>query len=387
MRNNIANIRIALVLAGLAVAPLAGAQVIVDEDFESYNNDSELYAVWTEANATANGILTSSSGTLVPPEAFPNGGQGVDHLGGDVMIYSPGFPDGDPIAPSATETIVVSGDIYTLNSAGNNWRQSIGLRSNFPANLLELGLYNAADGTNFEGVVDDNGNPVLPGFAFRTVLFGGGALNWQYIEFEPAVVAALDSDGNGVISPGDVGDDWHTWQATLAEDSITVQIDLFRDGMINSQSTDPLAADFNGDMVVDAADFTIWRDNQGTADATASQGDATGDGLVDEADYAEWESTFGATSGGELQPGWDATVVLENIVYNALAPGFNEIRIGGPSGVTSPNAVGFDNIYLEVVNSSAAQVVSGAAVPEPSSLVIVAIGGLLAWGGTQRRRA
>lgn len=383
MRNNIANLRIALLLAGLAVAPLAGAQVIVDEDFESYNNDSELYGVWPDTPANANGILTSSPGALVPPEAFPNGGQGVDHLGGNAMIYAPDFPNGDLIIPSATESIVVRGDIYTLNSPANNWRQTIGLRSNAPANLLELGLYNAADGTNFEGVVDDNGNPVIPAFAFRTVLFGGGALNWQYIEFDPAVVAALDNDGNGVISPGDVGDDWHTWQATLDEDSITVQIDLFRDGLVNNVATS-LAADFNGDEVVDAADFTIWRDNQGTVDATPSQGDATGDGLVDEADYAEWESTFGATTGGELQPGWDATVVLEGISYNAA--GFNEIRIGGPSGISSPNAAGYDNIYLEVVDTSVPQLNAGAAVPEPGSLALGGLGAFLAWGGLRRRR-
>jgi hypothetical protein len=60
-----------------------------------------------------------------------------------------------------------------------------------------------------------------------------------------------------------------------------------------------VAGDYNGNGVVDAADYVIWRHNNGlTGGATTSQGDGTGDGNVDTNDYHYWRSRFGNTSGG-----------------------------------------------------------------------------------------
>ncbi len=53
--------------------------------------------------------------------------------------------------------------------------------------------------------------------------------------------------------------------------------------------------DFNADGVVDAADYTVWRDNLGSSDALGGNGDESGlsAGVVDEADYALWRINFG----------------------------------------------------------------------------------------------
>ena len=57
------------------------------------------------------------------------------------------------------------------------------------------------------------------------------------------------------------------------------------------------AADFNADGVVDAADYTTWRDSYGmTGLSPYSLGDSNGDGTVDEADYAIWRQSFGASN-------------------------------------------------------------------------------------------
>jgi hypothetical protein len=51
--------------------------------------------------------------------------------------------------------------------------------------------------------------------------------------------------------------------------------------------------DYNGDGVVDANDYTLWRDKLGsTSDLRA---DGNGDGMIDDADYGVWQSSFGAT--------------------------------------------------------------------------------------------
>jgi len=61
----------------------------------------------------------------------------------------------------------------------------------------------------------------------------------------------------------------------------------------------PVAGDYNGNGEVDAADYVVWRDNLGLMDpnATSAQGDGTGDGNVTVADYSYWKARFGNASG------------------------------------------------------------------------------------------
>lgn len=58
-----------------------------------------------------------------------------------------------------------------------------------------------------------------------------------------------------------------------------------------------LPGDYNSDSVVDAADYTVWRDNLGTAFALPNRG-AGITGNVAQADYNTWKNNFGATSPG-----------------------------------------------------------------------------------------
>ncbi|TWT32367.1 hypothetical protein KOR34_41300 [Posidoniimonas corsicana] len=57
-----------------------------------------------------------------------------------------------------------------------------------------------------------------------------------------------------------------------------------------------LPGDFNADGKVDAADYTVWRDNLGTPFPLAGNGDETGSsaGTVDALDYALWRSNYGS---------------------------------------------------------------------------------------------
>ena len=53
-------------------------------------------------------------------------------------------------------------------------------------------------------------------------------------------------------------------------------------------------ADFNGDGIVDQADYVIWRNHLGlTGQSPYAPGDANGDGSVDASDYQLWRSQFG----------------------------------------------------------------------------------------------
>jgi hypothetical protein len=58
-----------------------------------------------------------------------------------------------------------------------------------------------------------------------------------------------------------------------------------------------LAGDYNSDGTVDAADYTVWRDNLGAADETVIGGNGDGLNGVDQGDYLVWKSNFGTIAG------------------------------------------------------------------------------------------
>jgi hypothetical protein len=59
-----------------------------------------------------------------------------------------------------------------------------------------------------------------------------------------------------------------------------------------------LPGDFNGNQVVDAADYVVWRNNVGAADESSLHGNGNGLGGVDQLDYAHWKAHFGNSSLG-----------------------------------------------------------------------------------------
>ncbi|TWT35282.1 hypothetical protein KOR34_01700 [Posidoniimonas corsicana] len=66
--------------------------------------------------------------------------------------------------------------------------------------------------------------------------------------------------------------------------------------------SDLLTGDYNGDGVVNAADYTVWRDSLGQDVAPGSGADGNGDGAVNQADYNVWRSNYGSSIGGGLSP-------------------------------------------------------------------------------------
>jgi hypothetical protein len=58
--------------------------------------------------------------------------------------------------------------------------------------------------------------------------------------------------------------------------------------LANNRPIDP--ADFNGDGVVDAADYTVWRDT--FTSTTDLRADANGDGFVNAVDYDLWSGGY-----------------------------------------------------------------------------------------------
>lgn len=66
-----------------------------------------------------------------------------------------------------------------------------------------------------------------------------------------------------------------------------------------------LPGDYNGDGIVDAADYTVWRDTLDSTTNLAADGD--GNGIVDQNDYDVWQTNFGNQAGPGGGPSGSST--------------------------------------------------------------------------------
>ena len=108
--------------------------------------------------------------------------------------------------------------------------------------------------------------------------------------------------------------------------------------------------DYNGNNVVDAPDYNVWRDNFGAEVDPLTVADGNGNGSIDAPDYNVWRDNFGAQGGGGGGPA-EQDLVL-SIVTTA-----------GPGAVT-----GTKPVPVVYINGA------GASVPEPSCLLLAFMG-------------
>ncbi|TWT97008.1 hypothetical protein Pla108_27850 [Botrimarina colliarenosi] len=130
----------------------------------------------------------------------------------------------------------------------------------------------------------------------------------------------------------------------------------------------PAAGDFNGDGLVDAADYTVWRDTEGTGDLRA---DANGDQVIDGLDYDLWVANYGTITEQSAGPFWALSGSDFNDFISTQA---TAVPTGGQAVVYAGGEVGSPGVY----NGTSLAV----SVPEPSSVLLA----LVALAGLAKRR-
>lgn len=96
-----------------------------------------------------------------------------------------------------------------------------------------------------------------------------------------------------------------------------------------------LPGDFSGDGIVDAADYTVWRDNLGRAGEEILLGAGDRSGRVDQGDYDLWKQNYGQTGqAGANASTWDIDMRAEVAILN------RNVRIQGLASHDTDNAFG-----------------------------------------------
>ncbi len=133
----------------------------------------------------------------------------------------------------------------------------------------------------------------------------GGANVWQESGPTTGEISELNPLASTTIAPNAgyaLGGLWSTsgqrdlqLQFQLANES-TSRVGAVVYGVLPPLSTGGLAGDFNNNGTVDAADYTLWRNNLGAANETAINNNGDGGGIT-ASDYTFWKTRFGNTVG------------------------------------------------------------------------------------------
>jgi hypothetical protein len=78
-----------------------------------------------------------------------------------------------------------------------------------------------------------------------------------------------------------------------------------------------LPGDYNGNGVVDAADFSVWRSCEGET-GTNLQADGNGDGVVDQTDRDLWKAHYGERASLSVVPEAPAIIVWTGVVLAGI---------------------------------------------------------------------
>lgn len=334
----------ALVLVALFGATLrAQSQVTINDSFDNYTDAADLQTKWGKIGTGVGGVDLIDP-VNNNPYSFPDiQGKAAQYDGATGIGANTAYKWTTPftLKPDATHVVKLTFDQFvpSTGTANANWKSTVGLRGPGAENLIELGITNS--NANF-----------VP-YGFRLVNLFPSAQNADFGMTSTGYGAmALPATKNTPMD-AEIGGGWHRYEMTISTTTITIKLDLYRDGLTNDDvdtvpgvgvvgvdatnviaPTSPLSitangftdirfgmlsavgssptvtafdniklelvtvagpasnADFNGDNIVDGADFLIWQRGFGAA-GTLATGDANSDTLVNDADLAIFKTQFG----------------------------------------------------------------------------------------------
>lgn len=178
--------------------------------------------------------------------------------------------------------------------------------------------------TNYPGAVliiplDENGIPII-------TIESGLVTNWDSISIAnnnsshtTAAETELDAAGN-VYTSSNSAERVQVFSPGGATRAITTSSGTFS---VEELVIDILAGDFNGDGIVNAADYTVWRDNLTATDESLINDAGLADGVVDINDYNIWKAAFGNAAGAGSLATTGAVPEPSAVILTLLGVGFS----------------------------------------------------------------
>ncbi|TWT77922.1 hypothetical protein Pla123a_17210 [Posidoniimonas polymericola] len=258
-----------------------------------YENPGDLG--WHPANTNPDDLLP----------AFTDGLGGVRNLTGllnENFIVGGNMPESGAPVKVVEYVLAEPSDIGKINILSGNRVNSDG-RIFMSASIL----YSTNDGATFQelgyfqsdpsGSINSSASPVSPfdpaqaatfvsifDDASSTLLSGVTNLEFSFY--------AVDNDDTGQLADPFDGLNPFTGEDDALSPAFKSPLIWEIDVLAPSEGT---VGDYNNDGLVNAADYTVWRDTFGDTVPAGSGADGSGNGSIDLADYNTWVSNYGAS--------------------------------------------------------------------------------------------
>ncbi|MCO6044723.1 hypothetical protein NG895_12470 [Aeoliella sp. ICT_H6.2] len=131
-------------------------------------------------------------------------------------------------------------------------------------------------------------------------LSDAGITGWREASPVSTVASELNPDGSLLLGGFDAYEFGTLFDSMGTQDLVFEFVmegeDTPRQGAVVYAEIIELPGDYNEDGKVDIADYTVWRNNLGSAVTLPNEGDGVTPGQVTAEDYAFWKSNFGASA-------------------------------------------------------------------------------------------
>ena len=217
---------------------------------------------------------------------------------------------------------IAGGDLNIAGAATNNGTINIqsGRAGNFSGNVDGAGNYTGTGTATFLAAFSPGNGPALVNFGGKAILAASSTLNLEiggttpgslfdqlHVSGQLTLAGTLDISliNQGTFTPvaGNSFDilDWGSLSGAFSSlvlpgGGLTWDTSqLYTTGTL---TVGGLLGDYNHNGIVDAADYTVWRDSLGQDWRQALAADGNDNGMIDAGDFAVWTANFGHILGG-----------------------------------------------------------------------------------------
>jgi hypothetical protein len=236
------------------------------------------------ASVTINGVLFKG----IAPGQFHEAGEpfaeaSFVYHGGD------GYQDVNLWTSGGAYDVLADSQLYGVDKGEVNYGDGFGVVNLAPGNLYELQIF----------MLDDRSgvNKTFP-LQFQQIAFTGNVDEFVPQDPAPADLGYFEGITIGGAGVTQANGEIATIRFSIDEGFNGIFVNTWNDGAFNGMQLRLLGAlgDYNGDTVVDAADYGVWKNSFGST--TELSADGNGDGVVDAADYTLWRDNLSSLSGG-----------------------------------------------------------------------------------------